>query len=78
MVWRAVAGSKLAGTLRVIVLVQTLRNGTATLPGFAMLTRRVAREQRMVSCGMADALRKVAAPPSVPGANVQLPVIGIA
>jgi hypothetical protein len=43
-----------------------------------MLTRRVAREQRIVSCGIADALTKVAALPSDAVVKVQFPEIGMA
>ena len=61
----AVVGSKLAGTTRDALLVHNVRDAAGALAGFAILTRRVARTQRTVSCGGADRLRKVAALPSV-------------
>jgi hypothetical protein len=61
----ALAGLKLAGTLRVCELVHTSRNGAAAPAGLAIVTVRVERVQRMVSCGDALWSAKVASLPSV-------------
>src|SRR5436190_8743328 len=63
---RAVAGLKLAGALRLWVLVQIDRNGAAALAGLARATRRVARVQPIVICGCEPAPTNVASlPPAV-------------
>ena len=64
MLIRLVIGLKLAGTLRTAELVHTYMNGAAPVAGFAIVTRRVARTHRIVSCGSADGLVNVASLPS--------------
>ena len=64
MLIRLVSGLKLAGTLRTAEVVQTYMNGAATVAGFAIVTRRVARTHLIVSCGSADGLANVASLPS--------------
>ena len=69
---------KLAGTGRADELVQTVIDAAAAVAGFAMATRRVALVQRIVSCGRADGLRKLASLPVALAVKFQLPAIGVA
>jgi len=65
MLTRCVSGLKLAGTGRTLELVQIVIVAAAAVAGFAIVIWRETFVQRMVSCGSADGLRKLASLPVV-------------